>query len=516
MIDWTAGRPTIVPYLSEYGISSGGDNLPFDLRYNGTDERMEIYITGGEDFSVSDSDNGNLGDEKPVVMLFGHPVKRWLSSELRSEADTNWWYLNGAMPTAGQTKYISVSLRALTATSGSPLDISESAGFGVHFNESANLFWKNGADEWRQTTLIGTVENVGGNYIINQFHRGIHYISMPYHDTRSVDINAGNDKYKTKTIDLQSQVEGSLTLYNFKNGTAPGTTTVSSLKFLVRDTSGSYKELAYLDGSHLLGTADLPLDHEVNTEITGLLGGDYTDGHWHLTLGEYDAITDSIIGGIMDHGTMPDVVDQTVGDDHRGNRTGAAGILEGGTTAHPYVHANGDETRNSMTSDAYIGDDSNLKSIWPSGRELNDGTTGTVKWGLRRLSGGVWTVTDATAAGDGLGALLVGGGVYAGEGLFASKNTSDAAGQFKSIDRLVKISDVGVGLHASDSGTSGPTVELANATYAVDASQGRINSTEGYAFNGTDGVTSDGFEGGIKTDAEAAEAATIELIELYV
>lgn len=84
------------------------------------------------------------------------------------------------------------------------------------------------------------------------------------------------------------------------------------------------------------------------------------------------------------HSNLTDVVSQTVGDDHRGGRTAATAISSG----HPYIHANGDSTRNAMPG--VIGDSSGGESIEPSGKVLHAGPGGTNKaidWGSRKLIG---------------------------------------------------------------------------------------------------------------------------------
>jgi hypothetical protein len=72
--------------------------------------------------------------------------------------------------------------------------------------------------------------------------------------------------------------------------------------------------------------------------------------------------------GSHPHNLLKDVQDQTVGDDHRGGRDAATGLGEE-NDKHPYIHANGDATRNAM--DGVIGDSSGGKSIEPDLRSLN-------------------------------------------------------------------------------------------------------------------------------------------------
>jgi hypothetical protein len=203
-----------------------------------------------------------------------------------------------------------------------------------------------------------------------------------------------------------------------------------------------------------------------------------------------------------DHATLSDVTAQTVGDDHRGNRTTAAPISEGtpAVAGHPYIHANGNETRNRMTTAAYIGDNANAKSIWPAGRQLMNGATVIVDWILRKLSGGAWTITDTTAAsgssGTSAGALVVDGGVnikdnlivqddtavdaspisgaivasggaHIAKGVYVIKSTADAAGVF--VDNAIP----GYTVTLSGGGVAGTFVrdeavtDICNASYGI-------------------------------------------------
>jgi hypothetical protein len=76
------------------------------------------------------------------------------------------------------------------------------------------------------------------------------------------------------------------------------------------------------------------------------------------------------------HEILADIRDQTVGDDHRGGRSAASPITEGEgedeVDGHPYIHANGDETRNAMTATAALGDADGKPSISPHSRRLYD------------------------------------------------------------------------------------------------------------------------------------------------
>ena len=222
-----------------------------------------------------------------------------------------------------------------------------------------------------------------------------------------------------------------------------------------------------------------------------------------------------------DHATLSDVVSQNVGDDHRGGRAAGSEVIivvdETAVYGHPYIHANGNETRNAMMSGAYIGDAFNAKSIWPSGRQLMNGATVVVDWILRKLSGGAWTVTDTTAAtgtagttagalvvdggvnikdnlivqdttaaGDNTGSVVAKGGVFAANGIFATNGTASVAGHF--VDTGVTYTaQLGTPTEAALLTDLTNFVHLCNGTYSVNASAGRINSVDGYAANGVDG-----------------------------
>jgi hypothetical protein len=214
-----------------------------------------------------------------------------------------------------------------------------------------------------------------------------------------------------------------------------------------------------------------------------------------------------------DHATLTDVSAQTVGDDHRGNRTAAAAIAQGSPSVngHPYIHANGDATRNRMTTAAYIGDDSNAKSIWPSGRQLMNGATVVVDWILRKLSGGVWTVTDTTAAGTGTGALVVDGGIYAAEGVHVAQGSATYGGNFTGTGGnayIVTGSEAALFAKGIDQSAS-----MCNGTYAVsaDGDDGKINAEIAYYTNGTKVV---GAQGAAVADATGAGDVVAQLNSL--
>jgi len=61
------------------------------------------------------------------------------------------------------------------------------------------------------------------------------------------------------------------------------------------------------------------------------------------------------------------------------------------------------------------------------------------------------------------------------------------------------------------------SVRLATATEAILADSGdiKITTSGDYYHLGNQGVTGDGFSGGIKVDADAATSAMIESVEMY-
>lgn len=86
------------------------------------------------------------------------------------------------------------------------------------------------------------------------------------------------------------------------------------------------------------------------------------------------------------HSDLTDVANETVDDDHHGKRSKASAMPTVG--GHPYLHANGDETRNAMSSGARIGDAASPSkpSMNPAGRLLYDSNGDySVDWGMKQL-----------------------------------------------------------------------------------------------------------------------------------
>jgi hypothetical protein len=184
-------------------------------------------------------------------------------------------------------------------------------------------------------------------------------------------------------------------IYDFETATAPDESTYpEGYKLLVRQESGGKKYVRYLDGADLAtiitdGTVGFPhydlgsLEWGLSGHLTG--GSDTPepdeDGlEWIAGFGKVATVSDQPVkvdaeglAGALLHEKLKDILDKTVGDDHAGTRT-AASAFE--TDGHPYIHANGDEERNSMTDTAYIGDQGGVKSISASLRQLfSDATT---------------------------------------------------------------------------------------------------------------------------------------------
>jgi hypothetical protein len=194
------------------------------------------------------------------------------------------------------------------------------------------------------------------------------------------------------------------------------------------------------------------------------------------------------VGSLVNHSSLADVVSQTVGDDHRGNRTAATGI---GTPArHPYIHANGDATRNAMTDGANIGDKDGVKSVSPSLRQLFlDATTVAVDWVLRKLSGGVWAITDTTAAGSGAtaGALIVDGGVRVAKGIYVKQIVDGTAVSASSADNSIVAAIITNDEAASFGYGFDQAASICNGTYSFSATgdDGNINAQIAYYVNDT-------------------------------
>jgi len=213
------------------------------------------------------------------------------------------------------------------------------------------------------------------------------------------------------------------------------------------------------------------------------------------------------------HSGISDVDDQTVGDDHRGNRTAASAINEGGVDGHPYLHANGDSTRNLMPSGAKI--------------KMQDATSATASNGALIMSGGLSVeniyVNDTTTPTSSVGGIRIpSGGISSEKGWFGSIEGGDTSHTFqldigngaalfeRAGENLAYIAYEGfAGGFINTAGTI--SVELVNATDAILATGDiKISDTSGdYYHNDQQGVTGDGFSGGIKVSSAAAESSII-------
>lgn len=178
-----------------------------------------------------------------------------------------------------------------------------------------------------------------------------------------------------------------------------------------------------------------------------------------------------LIEASIDHGSLAGLAD----DDHT-----------------RYVDVDGSATRNSMTG--VLGDSSNVESVDPPNRQLNDSAGGAaLDWSSATafaVQGASRPVTIActTVAAVSDGALEVTGGIYCGGGIYAVKGTAvNGAGYF------------------SDGSN---TTAICDASYCINAT-GDINATGSFVHNGTagwDGWFDDGtnfrvtVNGGIITD----------------
>jgi len=108
----------------------------------------------------------------------------------------------------------------------------------------------------------------------------------------------------------------------------------------------------------------------------------------------------------------------------------------------------------------------------------------------RELVGGPWGVTNTTAAADGVGGLVLGGGMYAAKGIYVDKGEAALAALFSSstASQVVRVADGTNALHATDGGGKAAVLVTGDDEAArFEAGGARVK-----IFDGTYGVNSSG------------------------
>ena len=125
-------------------------------------------------------------------------------------------------------------------------------------------------------------------------------------------------------------------------------------------------------------------------------------------------------------------------------------------------------------------------------------TTKVIDLVTHTLHDGPWAVADATAAASAAGSLTLAGGLYAAKGIYADKGAANAAGHFV---------DGGVDTFICDGADGIGT----NGDITANNSNIKIQTSGDFYHLGNQGVTADGFSGGIKTNEADADEHTEEI-----
>ena len=144
-----------------------------------------------------------------------------------------------------------------------------------------------------------------------------------------------------------------------------------------------------------------------------------------------------------------------------------------------------------------------------------NGATVVVDWILRKLSGGVWTVTDTTAAGSGVaaGALIVDGGVRVAKGVYVKQIVDGTAVSASSADNSIVAAIITNDEAANFGYGFDQAASICNGTYSFSATgdEGKINAQIAYYVNGTKVI---GTQGAAVADATGAGDVVAQLNSL--
>jgi hypothetical protein len=354
-VDWSHGRPTIVPNGSgvDFGNGAGQKPLPFDARI--VDGNLEVYGLG-QSLIVTindgqiDIDSGGLSSEWTEIRAIESESDAGVyylcvylnaaNTDYTQEGNIRWSLLS-ASELVSETRKIPFMVRDLFDVKFSDKTITQHRRGFQHFNvtegdSDALAFINNNTTNLKERSIERVL---GGRLQIRNFNKA--------ESTARIDPTGGSyDPTKTYLIVWDKQ-----------------TGAIADTKYIMFDDLASYIENEI---------EPIGLDHEA--DVTGKLPEGLNE-HYHLSEDQYDAIEGIILcdeeGCHVDHGKLNGLED----DDH------------------PQY----------FKLDGRTGTD-------------NDITVPT-------------KITDETEAGEGAGALIVDGGIYAGNGVYA-KSTNGYAGYF--------------------------------------------------------------------------------------
>ena len=456
MADWMNKVSDLFNFAS---VPSGGTAQPtergFQIEVDSAESPFvfDVKIIDDNSDGVPDAIQvyGNTGGTK-MAYLVGAPL---VCSTAAISARTSPGYatINTSLLGA-MTDGDAVDVYFRIALGGVPADITstETVRWEVVAVDSATQY----TDAFSKSRVIARISLSGTQYTVTQLVRGAQSINARYTDSENYAKLGSNDAYKTRSISDRNGdgSYGSLMLYDFRNNTPPeAPAPFTNVTIVVRSLeSDGITYIRYLSPIALYEWIGGQLS-QIHNELEQIQGGDALN-RWHLTLNQWTAVDGAVEGTSIIH------------------------RLLGGLDADDHPQYFKRDGRTPATD--------------------NDITV-------------VTKITDTTAAATaGTAALVVDGGVYAAKGVAAEKSTAMAAGDFR--DGL-KVALLGLDVAGRFYSTIDDGVDLGDGTYGVNA--GLINASTAYYHNGTQGVTGDGFSGGIKVDAASATTSTILASELY-
>jgi hypothetical protein len=328
-VDWHNGEPLLIPPEFNGYASELQNPQPFQMRVSGTE--LQAYLP-----TVATTTQGHLLYHRQP----GAP-----RSPLAYNSDNGGWADTGlTLPTTGATVHVFAQVAVVASPTGAD---HTQAGF-VDWT-----FATTGVEDGTDTKIgygyIGSVTESGGAYIIRQHHTGQLRIDRDDGDARVNDLLGANAIRRQHTIERMSGNAGAFQLADVES--LPDFTNVDNTNVVFIEDIDGVRYVRYRNWADFIDF----IESDIDLGIPGIID---------TRLGEYDPDDPSP----LDHSALGDVVDQSVGDDHRGGRTGVTYGEEDEDLGHPYIHAVGDATRNAMPG--VIGDGDGEESIDPSARTI--------------------------------------------------------------------------------------------------------------------------------------------------
>jgi hypothetical protein len=325
------------------------DYLPYDLKVNQAEDRIEIYVPKGDTLPDEEVPGTTAG----MLYLNGAEVTAYDATTLGAISASRWWNVGGTLPTEGNIIQVWAYLKLQADLSS--VDLTSPSAVMLAFSSTASVPTTDG---WQKAWPIGIVSNTDDVYTITQLWHGERNIDPRFTDAESAALLGANDLHDTQSIDTQTAGgEHSLTLYGFKTGASisPAPANLTGIKLLVRKVVTGVTKLLYLDGPDLQSIIETIAEGVTPTTPGGFNTSTSADNRRHYNL---SSLTDK--------------------DDHCGNRTAVLGT----TTKGLYIHPDGNYTRNAMAGQ--IGDAFGVLVATPNLKTLFDGAATpkeSVVWG---------------------------------------------------------------------------------------------------------------------------------------